>query len=170
MCVLWKLNIAVQMCPIPLRRKAKLFTQPIWLLMTCTHSLCLQPHSHLPLPQLTPLHTHQLPFCSSRYQASCCLEALTLAVQRSALSWQSVLCPSREAIPDHPHLTPTTPLHSLRHTLSPYTALLIIEFIKNSSILEIISFICSDGFYVSPPLEYKLHESRDLEPQCLAHC
>lgn len=90
--VLWKLNSAVQMCPITLRRKYKLFTQPSLLPMAVTtpsvSSLCfppISPSSHhsshtsflfvpqpanLPAP-LRPLHL-QFP-------------------QRSALSQQSVL-------------------------------------------------------------------------------
>ena len=75
--VLWKLNSAVQMCPITLRRKYKLFTQPSLLPMAVTtpsvSSLCfppISPSSHhsshtsfLLLPQpanlpapLRPLH------------------------------------------------------------------------------------------------------------------
>lgn len=147
--VLWKLNSAVQMCPITLRRKYKLFTQPSLLPMAVTtpsvSSLCfppISPSSHhsshtsflfvpqpanLPAP-LRPLHL--------------------LFPQRSALSQQSVLFhhhPSREAIPDHPHLTTTPPPHSLRHILSPYTALFIKVLIntKNYIIhLSKMAFIC----------------------------
>lgn len=133
-CVLQKLNIAMQMYPIALRRKRYLFTQPpfsSWPLPTpSTSSLCFSTFS-------PPAYTSVLSVPQPAKLAAA-LRPLRLLFPHN---FKGLLCPSnlfslpmsppREVIPDHPYETTTIPPYSLRHSLSPYITLLLVSTWNN---------------------------------------
>lgn len=147
--VLWKLNSAVQMCPITLRRKYKLFTQPSLLPMAVTtpsvSSLCFPPISPAHTTLVTPASFLflNLPICLLPWGPYTCSSPKGLLCHSNLFSLSS--SPLQRGHPwsplsnhHHPSTFPET--HSI-----PYTALFIKVLINSKNyIIHLfkMAFIC----------------------------